>query len=626
MLVIDGSASMGRRIGEASPRLLAERWAREFLGRLRPGDSVAILLAGDRVREVLTPPSFDRAKAAKALGTLGPPHSSSDLPAAVSEAFRLLERTRNPERDVIILSDGQRLAWRPGEARRWDLLRDLHRRMPIPPRLWSLNLGDGKPPDGPDGSVTGLKVSRSLVTPGLPVSVSASVSNTGNRPLTRTAELLVDDRVVPGSAQPLGPIPPGGSTPVEFRASFPNPGSHLVEVRLSGGADPTSGDDAAALPVEVARAISVLTVDGEPGLQPLTGETDFLRAALSPSGDEAPQVRSKVIPPDSLAADSLKDQRVLVLANVARLSHQQATAVGRFVEGGGGLLIAPGDRTDAGAFGGLDWLPAGLGNHKGDASERKVVAHPEPRSFVGPALESFAKGEAPALAGADFFAYRMLAPMPGASVSARLDTRDPWVVERPHGKGRVMLLSTAIDAEAGTLPVNPDFVPLVHEWVFHLAGTTDTRRVRPGEPLAFELDPAPPAETTSLQVVTPTGSNVQVPVSRDGSKATARLDAADESGIYRLPLPEPAGEFAYAMVKSDPRESDPAPLEPAEAHRLSEGWPFAFESDSRRLDSRLFAAGTGARREVWRALILAALLGLCLEVYLTRRLIRNQGG
>ena len=49
----------------------------------------------------------------------------------------------------------------------------------------------------------------------------------------------------------------------------------------------------------------------------------------------------------------------------------------------------------------------------------------------------------------------------GASVRARLDTGDPWAVERPHGSGRVLVLATPLDAEGGTLPVNPDYVPLV---------------------------------------------------------------------------------------------------------------------------------------------------------------------
>ena len=46
------------------------------------------------------------------------------------------------------------------------------------------------------------------------------------------------------------------------------------------------------------------------------------------------------------------------------------------------------------------------------------MAHPAPRTFTGPVLSPFASGDAPPLAEADFFAYRVLSPTTGASVWA----------------------------------------------------------------------------------------------------------------------------------------------------------------------------------------------------------------
>jgi hypothetical protein len=625
VLVIDGSASMERKAGGTTPRELAVRWAREFVRRLRPGDSVAVLVAGDRVRPLVDPPSFDRERVETALASLKAARGSSDLPAALVEAFRVLERTQNPRRDVVVLTDGQRSAWRAGEARRWDLVRELRRRLPVPPRVWSIALGAGAVADGPNGSVGPVSVSRTLATPGLPITVTTDLANAGPGPLTRTAELLVDGRPAPGSAQVVGPIPAGGKAPLSFRTSIATLGDHVLAVRLVGD-DALPVDDESALPIKVTAALPVLLVDGEPGLEPLSGETDFLRAALAPTGDDTPQVHAVVVTPERFGADALKGQNMAVLANVDRLGPEQVAAVGRFLDGGGGLLIAPGDRTDASAWNDLPWMPARLGESKGMPGAREPLAHPMPRTFNGPLLRPFGQGDAPPLAEADLFTYRVLAPVPGAAVSARLDTGDPWVVERPHGRGRVLLLAAPLDAEAGTLPVNPDFVPLVHEWAFHLAGgAVNPRLIRPGEPLIFELDPPPAANVTSLTLQTPGGATVAVPVVRTSASARVRVDAASEPGIYRLSLPDPPGGFAYASVVGEGRESDDAPLEPAEAAKLAEGWPLAFESDPSRLSARLFEAERGGRHEVWRALILATLAGLCLEVYLTRRLVRGQG-
>jgi hypothetical protein len=625
VLVVDASASMGRKLGATTPLAGAVRWAREFVAALRPGDSVAIVLASDRVRPLVEPPSFDKARLDAALAGIKPSRGSSDFPAALAESFQILEKTQNPNRDVVILTDGQRLPWQPGATRRWSLVRDLQRRLPVAPRLWSAAFGTELAPDLPNGSVGPLELSRVIVTPGLPLTVSATLANDGPGPLTRTVELLLDGHVIPGSARVAGPIPAGGKTPLSFRTALPTAGSHLLTIRLAGADDSLPGDDESSAAVDVTGALPVLLVDGEPSLEPLGGEVDFLRAALAPTGDDTPQVRTTTVPIDDFTADSLSGQRVVVLANVERLSAGQTAAIGRFLESGGGLLIAPGDRTEPEAFNNLGFTPAALGLMKGDPGARAGVAHPMPRSFVGPVMAPFAEGDSPVLGEADLFFYRVLGPVPGASVLARLDTEDPWVVERPHARGRVLMLAAPLDAEGGTLPVNPDFVPLAHEWVYHLAGGTSAlRSVRPGEPLLFELGSPPPDSTKSLPVLMPDGTLIEAPLVRTQGSVRARVDETAEPGVYRLTLPEPPGGFAYGTVSTDGRESDLARLEPAEAAKLAEGWPLEFSRQPAQLMGRLFETADGGRHEVWRGLIWAALATLCVEIWLTRRLARSQ--
>lgn len=630
VLVLDGSTRMGRQAGGTTPRDRAIAWARAFVKRLKPGDSVALLLARDRVRGVVDPPSFDLDRVDRALADAPPSRGSSDLPSAIGEAFRILERTGNPARDVIVLSDARRSSWRPGDLPRWSLLRDLRRRMPDPPRVWAPTFAVAEGSDGPpDGSVGPLELSRAVLTPGLPVEVTAAVANAGPGPMTRGVELVVDGSAVPGSSKVVGPVPAGGKIPVTFRTEFDRPGSHLVAVRLAPDPDPLPTDDESARPVSVASALSVLLVDGEPGLEPLSGEVDFLRAALAPTGDPSPLVRASTVTAREFKADDLKGKRVAVLANVDRLGPELSAALGAFVEAGGGLLIAPGDRIDADAWndkGTRAWLPARLGPIKGDPAKKTAVAHPAPRTFDGPALGPLGKGDAPALGEADLFAYRVLEPVPGASVVARLDAGDPWIVERQVGKGRVALLASSIDAEGGTLPVNPDFVPFAHELIAHLAsGAEGPTSIKPGEPLEFPLDPAPPADVKALTVITPSGVKVEAPVLRSGHSARVRLAETSEPGIYRLALATPPGAFAYAAVVGDDRDADPSPLEAPEVEALEQNWPLAFDPDPARLADRVLEVDRARRNEIWQGLILAALAALCLEVWLTRRMARRQG-
>ena len=141
-----------------------------------------------------------------------------------------------------------------------------------------------------------------------------------------------------------------------------------------------AGDQESELPVQVVPAIPVLLVNGEPGVEPFTGETDFLRAALAPSDDETPQFKVLVVTTDALTPQALTGMKVVVLANVERISPEQSASLGDFVEAGGGILVAPGDRTDAPSFNSFEWMPATLRTWKGNVGEAKVTAHILPRA------------------------------------------------------------------------------------------------------------------------------------------------------------------------------------------------------------------------------------------------------
>jgi hypothetical protein len=631
VLILDGSASMDRKAGGTTPREQALLWARRFVAQLGPDDSVAVLLAADRVRPLLDPSRLDKRMVESVLAKIPAPRGSSDLASALAVAFRILERTENPTRDVILLTDGQRFAWRPGELNRWALLCELHHRLPSPPRIWSIAFQANAPPEGPNGSLGPLEVSRKLVAPNAPITIATTLTNAGPGPLTRSAELLLDGVPVPGSSQVAGPIPAGGRTPLSFRTAIAEPGMHVLAVHLDPSDDPLPVDDESVQPIEVTPALPVLLVDGEPGVEPLTGATDFLRAALVPAGDETPDVRATVVLTAAFSRGSCKDQRAIVLANVDRLTTDQIAALDDFLGLGGGLLVVPGDRSDANFYNhqlfrtGDGWLPAALGDWKGDFTRRTGVAHPDPRSFNGPALSPFARGDNPPLAAASLFAYRLLTPSrSSSSVTARLDTGDPWIVERPYRQGRVALLAGPIGTKGGTLIINPDFVPWAHELVFHLAAASaDSLTIQPGELLVLDLDL--PASVDRLSIRRPDGTLARAAVTCSTGRARVRFDDTTTPGLYHVLLPDSPGGSIPILALADARETDLTPLEPAEAARLAESWPLSFVSDPETLTGRWLVAGGSGRREYWRSLVLVVLAGLCLEVWMTRQLARGRG-
>ena len=106
-------------------------------------------------------------------------------------------------------------------------------------------------------------------------------------------------------------------------------------------------DDRRACRVEASRGLRVLLVDGDPRTVRNEDELFFLEAALRP-GDSNFSVTTVL--PDDLTNRDLATYGAVFLANVARPNATAAAAIKRYVENGGGLFIAVGDRVDADAW------------------------------------------------------------------------------------------------------------------------------------------------------------------------------------------------------------------------------------------------------------------------------------
>src|SRR5205085_2477306 len=104
---------------------------------------------------------------------------------------------------------------------------------------------------------------------------------------------------------------------------------------------------------------------------------------------------------------------------------------------------------------------------------------PQPASFTHPALERFRSEPSSGLANAHFRHWWKVQPLAADSstiTAARLDNRDPLLVEGRYRGGRVIVCTVPLDKSWVTnLPDLPEFPVLAHELVHYLAG------VRSGE-------------------------------------------------------------------------------------------------------------------------------------------------
>jgi hypothetical protein len=590
ILLFDGSYSMGYQGTGTTADERARQWASVYLNQRRAGDSVAVLQAGPQAVPVLGEPSQDLNRVRRAIADLPVPRGACDWPQTVQEAIKILIAGKQPQAEIIILTDGQRFGWADEiSLLRWELLGKLREQQTIQPRIRVINLDPHRPANPPNWSLAPLRASRVIASTGQQVTFRTALHLHGQQEYSKPyrIHLEIDGRPARDLEAPAPGRLENGQVPLSFPHRFPSPGSHLVslvvepdpppEQRRSGYVvkDQLPGDNRQDLAVEVVPRLPVLLVDGDshPGIR--KRDSDFLRDALSPARDPSPVVLAHVISiadfePSWLSSNLGKEAdtkpRVLVLCNVPRLLTKQQEAVAQFLASGGGVLVTLGERVDGRFYNeqffreGEGWLPAKLEASAGEEAKLEGAASPLPASFFHPALELF--HETTGSLGEARFPRWWKVTVPrrdtAAAPIALMNNGDPLLVERAYQKGRCILCSVPLDNSWGTnLTKLPAFAPLAHELVYYLAGARSA--------IAGSQD----------------------------------------------------------LVQPDPRESDLTPCTDGDRERVSRLMPMTYENAAEAGPETL--ADDRPKQELWWLFFMGVIALLVGEIWLTRRLAKTRG-
>lgn len=635
VFVIDGSYSMGWEGHAVTPHAAAAQWVHEAVEELSPGDTAVVVDAREFPR-MIESPTTDLDHVRDVVDELPEPSGSSDLPAAILEGIQTLAGTMNVSREVIVLTDQQRLPWRIEDEFLWTRLSELQKQNAVRPTISVVNVAETEG-DRPNFSIDSLQLSRELTVPDFPLRIRGVVRQSGGQTGTVKVQFKVNGQALPEQVREVQLLANGESI-VELEHRFDAVGSYLVSLAVDHDNLPADNESTAV--VRVADGIPVLIVDGAPHLDQTRAESFFVASALGASGTEAPWVRATVIEPEQLTEAAIGASRVIFLCNVPRLSDAQAKLLNAFVTDGGGLVIAPGDRTIAPAWNDLQaaenlpFLPARLDavrDEKELPEEQATVSHP---SLNRQWLERFRKES-----GVDFCATRFskwwrleTAPKAGAAaqeseaisppdVVIRLSTNDPLLVMQRRGDGQIAQLAAPLDADWSTLPARSDYVPFLHEIVFLLTSSASPRNVEIGAPLLLPLEEGQSADELLVE-----GPALKEPVAAEeffaGRMRLARFGEARLPGIYRFRTrDQPPGDGEPFLVNSDRAESDLTPLEEAEWAKISaDDQLIAIAEMSERTRQ---INDTKSRAELWWWLLWGVLALLVAEVALTRQMVRG---
>jgi len=687
VLIFDGSASMGYSGRGRTPHELAQEWGRSILEELSSNDSVAVLLARKQVVPVtgeLGDLTHDRTFAGEQIDRLPTPNGSADLPEAVREALRILnDKSRSAERDIIILSDGQKFGWADENTMfHWKLLAGLlEHGSAIQPHLWVVNLNADCPANPPNWTLTPIRTPRPVAHVHEDITFRTDLALFGQEAYAPPYKihLEVDGKEIPDKITvPRRSSLNSGQVPLTFHHRFDTPGSRLVSVVVEPDLPPgkrppgyqikdeLAVDNRRDFALEVLPPLPVLIVDGEANIPPGTKRrgADFLRDALSPAIDPTPEVRVQVVPIQNFDSAALgldlppgdsRKPRVLILADVPRLSDAQQTAVREYLDSGGGLLVTLGSQVDEKFYNQViskpefgnprgGWLPAQL--EQIIESEPGRPAHPLQTGLSHPVLERF-HTDPSAWDRVEFQRWWRVRPAENATTVARLIGDDPLLVEGPSGAGRVLLSTVPLNPSWETNFFGlPEFPVLAHEIVNYLAGVrggefgvrSANYNLRPGQPLRFRLEgeswnalalERPEEEPLPMifdglaqgagRPSAPRSGSHRGQLLQTPSTTLVSYSGTDSVGVYRLRTEEKKTYFYTGQA--DVEESNLAPCTPEDWKNVEELIPMTYLTDRDARNSPL--AAELHTEELWWWLMLGVIGLLCAELWMTRRIVRG---
>jgi len=600
VVLLDHSASMG--YGDHWDR--AKDAARSAIRSLGANDKATLVLFSRNAEESMRA-TTDKGRLEGAVNAAKVDADSTRYGPALKLAESILSRSNARKRDTVIISDFQRAGWTGSE--------DVHFAEGV-----GVSAVTVATPDANNISVPSVTFARASFSGQERVTVSAGVANKGNAPAADVPVTLeMEGHQVQTQHVKIGANAAASVTFTQFTLDRP-----IVKGTVRAGSDPLPADNVFHFTVSPAAPVSVLIVDG--GTRPESAL--YLTKALAIS--TAPTIQTDVIPVSRVTPNNFEKQSVIILNDVPFPPAAANGALQKFVERGGGLLIAAGEHTTW-PQGETVLMPGTLGSTVDRTAGRgATLGFLDHSHFI---FEIFKAPRSGDFSAAQIYRYRSVTPAPapttGAAgskgtppapadrVLARFDDGAVATAERKVGQGRVIVWASALDDSYSDLPRRPVYLPLVHQLVKYLAQFEPSRS---WQTVGQVVDVASLTKSrANWVVVTPSGKRV-------AQNGPLELD---EQGVYDVRPSGGAVEGTPAQaiaVNIDPAEADLTPMDPAELVAAVTGHAAPAAAPTPAENTAFDVKDAEKQQALWWYLLLAGLLLLAAETVVSNRLSQGE--
>ncbi len=576
VVLLDTSASMAygdrwQRAQAAADRVL------DGLG----GDDRATLVLFARNAEEHVRATPDRVRLAQAVHAARPGAGATRYGPALKLAQSILARTTQRRREAILISDFQKTGWSADEDTRFA-------------EGVTLTPVSVASPGAANLSVASVTFARAVFSGQERVTVTAGLVNHATQPAANVPVVLeIDGHQIETRRADVAPNAAASVSFVPFTLAEAN-----VHGTVRAGSDAMPQDNAFDFVLTPGRPVSILVVDGSAD----RNATLYLSRALSIG--TTPTFQIDVVPAARAASTALDRRSVVILNDTTVPPALSGGTLDRFVQRGGGLLVALGEHSAWPADNAL--LPGRVGatvdrlDGRGGALGFIDYSHPVFELFKAPHSGDFS--------AARILRYRSLTPAPGDRVLARFDDGAVAAAERHVGRGRVIAWTSTLDDSWNDLALKPVYLPVVHQLARYLA---EYREPAAWRTVGQVVDLATASGTRV--VLTPSGRRIDRPASD-----RPEFLELDEKGFYEIRT-RGADERRPLTVAADidPTESDLSSLDPQELVAAVTG--HATEAAADAAASPPTPAELERRQAIWWYLMLAGVFLLIAETIVSNR-------
>lgn len=665
VLVIDGSNSMSRSDGMTSLHEKAKRRALEFLKTLQPGDTAAVIDARDQSVRIIASPLQNLDVVAAAIAEIPNAAGAGHLREACEDAVGILGRCSNGNREVVVLTDRQRVGWDVENAASWSRFDEVLNFPAVKPKVWVVDVSSNIAEVSRNIEVGRLNFSRDLTVPDFPVRFEVSIRNTSASKVSVPVSVSIDGQQL---AAMNGQIEIDANSNAVFSRSvqLTNQGTHIVTVQADLPGDSIPADNTSSAALQVQSAIPVLMVESSNTLRLGSQDTFFAKMALNASENKSPWILATVVKANDLTIPMLKDAAAFVLANVDDIPTEILSALKAEVADGKGLFVTLGSRTSTDSFQKV-YLDSGLFPSitldRIRSSDPKSPITIAPYSIEAPWLARFRERQGASFLTANFEKWWLInrsqpqnddsPPLPAETTPtnttanddeatvenvsdpqeadaestalqaiAILETGDPLLLQGRYGRGALLLMTSTLDAAWNSLPSEPDYVPFLHEALIQMASSRIVRNVEFGQPLQTVITQDEPLSgQSSSGFLTPSGSFVETAgMFADGESTYQHLETT-LPGVYELKQAEDGETLDAFVVNYDHSEHAPESRTVEDNERLTVNSRLKFVDSIQTLSEQMYR--DESRSELWGLLLWVFLGLLTFEVWMTRRMIQK---